>query len=422
MMTYKDDYHTLSRTLCNTSPHKSVLIKNAFQCQQELSKLGLGSPKPLATDMTLFSPGSSLRARIMDLQPLNDPFLVDNIFKSPKKRRRGLLSWGAMSIHEPSAHAEKHPLWDFQRHVKARNRRRSILGSKYSLSSMKRQRRPRSKHNGNGGEHTRSVSDPTSAISPMSQPAKIASPVRAAKPFIASTPKICEPPEPAAFPRLLEFPQLADDGSMRSSFASDYRMSDSFTVLPMNPKATSTLRGVPGHPRTAEHGRLAPPYISVSALRLINNAGDWEDPEQSPVAEPKPVLLRCSGKAQQRCSSLPHCSPPSQADFRTESRVPAHVVFDPARRDLPRCPAATGPYKVVSPLPASRFRGVKNSLDIRQPAAASASASARTQSPPYCVAMASHTSLNTASSCGWQLPTALRVLRRIAICGGSEKH
>ncbi|KAJ1893421.1 hypothetical protein LPJ81_005371, partial [Coemansia sp. IMI 209127] len=98
--------------------------------------MGLGSPKSTNIDMTLFSLGG-MRARAEDLQPLNDPFLTDNIFKTPKKRRRGLLSWSALPLTEThrrkSGEKSHHSyegvshLWDFSRHIRARNRRRSIL-------------------------------------------------------------------------------------------------------------------------------------------------------------------------------------------------------------------------------------------------------------------------------------------------------
>ncbi|KAJ1799015.1 hypothetical protein LPJ75_006738, partial [Coemansia sp. RSA 2598] len=52
-------------------------------------------PNEEITDLTLFS-ACGIRVRVEDLQPENDPFILDNIFKSPKRRRRGLLSWSAM--------------------------------------------------------------------------------------------------------------------------------------------------------------------------------------------------------------------------------------------------------------------------------------------------------------------------------------
>ncbi|KAJ2340750.1 hypothetical protein GGF43_006335, partial [Coemansia sp. RSA 2618] len=328
---------------------------------------------PLATDMTLVS-GPSLRARIMDLQPLNDPFIIDNIFKSPKKRRRGLLSWGAMQVGE--SHAEKAPasanLWDFPRHVRARNRRRSIMGSKYSMSSMKRRRSRPSVC----GEHMRSVSDPTSAISPMAPKPAQPSPdmslldmsteslgslkSRTAKPFIATTPSLLfEPPEPT-YQRLHTFPELRDDASLRSS--SIYRLSQTFTQT-----ISSTLRGVPGLPIAAGCGEQ-PPCITASTLRMMQESG-------VSVTQPAPALLRTDDTIRaQRCSTLPRLANKGGvacADKDKDNRplAPACVIFDPARRELPQCPSLSSSYEMM---PSTRFNMVKNSLDIRQPAPPSA--------------------------------------------------
>ncbi|KAJ1804623.1 hypothetical protein LPJ56_006686, partial [Coemansia sp. RSA 2599] len=91
----RSDYSTLTRTLCQ-NPHRSVLIKNALQYQSSMSRRVVGNmPNEEITDLTLFS-ACGIRVRVEDLQPENDPFILDNIFKSPKRRRRGLLSWSAM--------------------------------------------------------------------------------------------------------------------------------------------------------------------------------------------------------------------------------------------------------------------------------------------------------------------------------------
>ncbi|KAJ2329078.1 hypothetical protein IWW51_000821 [Coemansia sp. RSA 2702] len=340
--------------------------------------MGLGSPKPLATDMTLVA-APSLRARLRDLQPLNDPFIIDNIFKSPKKRRRGLLSWGAMPHTDADRPAAT--LWDFPRHVRARNRRRSILGSKYSLSSMKR-RRPRS----SVGEHTRSASDPTSAISPLSKPAaldqsydSLSSESRPARPFIATTPLLPFEPEPT-HPRLHAFPRLRDDASIRGSI---FRLSESFTILPPAHGLASTLRGVPGHPA-----------ISMTMLQMASDA----------VTQPPAALLRSDNTAQaQPCTLLPQ---PESSHMKAQQPQP--VVFDPAERAVPRCPAISA----FDMSPPTRFNMVKNSLEIRQPAPTSAQTRNRECTPKP----------REASVDSWQLPTPIRILRRIAICSGLRKR
>ncbi|KAJ2461784.1 hypothetical protein GGI02_005616, partial [Coemansia sp. RSA 2322] len=105
-MAPNDEFDALARTLCY-SPHKAVLLKNALQCQQTLPKSTSGArPRISVMDITLFS-ASGLLSRVEDLQPVNDPFIVDNIFKSPKKRRRGLLSWSAMPVAEVNALTER---------------------------------------------------------------------------------------------------------------------------------------------------------------------------------------------------------------------------------------------------------------------------------------------------------------------------
>ncbi|KAJ2502357.1 hypothetical protein GGH96_001153 [Coemansia sp. RSA 1972] len=349
MISYKDNFHTLSRTL-SSNPHKSVLIKNAYQCRQELSKMGLGSPNPQC-DMTLVC-GRSLRARMMDLQPLNDPFILDNIFKSPKKRRRGLLSWSAMA---PDPHERVPHIWDFPRHVRARNRRRSIMGSKYS-TSIRRRKRP------SVGEHTRSVSDPTAAISPrteardVSASTSVESVSRPARPFIATTPSMprssftrgFEPPEPPepTYQRLVAFPELRDDASLRSS--SVYRLSQTFTH---------------------------------SALKAVSS-----------LTQPAPAVLRSSAYQKPALSPSTHIEQGSQSTLR--------VIFDPS--GVAQCPRAS-----LFEIESSRFHMVKDSLDIRQPA--------RTRDLQCSPAS------KTNAEC-WPLPLAVRILRRIAICGGLRKR
>ncbi|KAJ1727844.1 hypothetical protein LPJ61_004362 [Coemansia biformis] len=450
-MAFTDSFCSLSRTLCS-STHKSVLIKNAFQCQQELSKLGIGSPTPFATDMTLFY-GPSLRARMMDLQPLNDPFVVDNIFKSPKKRRRGLLSWGMPPAGDVCGEkpASSVMLWGFSRHVRARNRRRSIMGSKYSLSSMRRRRL----HASVGGEHVRSASDPTAALSPpppkdssdtppSQSPCSSApsSPAmgRPARPYIAQTPLpgggtpyVAQTPLPdigcpryvvptpllghcstePTRPPLLAFPKLSDGGSIQSP--SMFRLSDSFSALPARPCCmASTLRGIAGHPAAPGCPECSPPsvrttpYLSVGALRLASGREFC-----SSVAPPMPVLLRGEDRMRpQRCSLLT-CGPCGDDTLPTRgARVPARVIFDPARQDMPSWPTSRSPFDVSGQI---RFGQVKNSLDIRQPA-------------PPCTRAREKRCARGPGSPGslarpvTPLPPAMRALRWFATCGGSWKH
>ncbi|PIA17098.1 hypothetical protein COEREDRAFT_86495 [Coemansia reversa NRRL 1564] len=427
-MTNNTEFYSLSRTLCSNT-HKGVLIKNAFQHCHDISKLSITSPKQLTTDMTLFS-GAGIRGRIMDLQPINDPFIVDNIFKSPKKRRRGLLSWSAMPLGEMPREKtiSSTTLREFPRHVRARNRRRSILGSKYRLSSM---RRRRSRSNG-FGDHIRSISDPTTAISPSVSKSDLPPPLpynnslydmtlgssdsineRMVKPFIATTPLFSHTISATSRRTLLSFPKLSDEDSFRSS--SEYELSGSYDIIPINPQTmSSTLRGVPGHPTTAACAGNStpsihtPPYISISAMRLFNK-------EDEVVTQPPPALLRSDDRVRtQRYASLPCNSPvqcPGLLPSSSSERVPARVIFDPAwREEIPRCPVSIAPFEVSTPQ--TKFRLVKNSLDIRQPALASAKA-AEWRQP---------SSTSSPEPRRWQLPSVLGVLRRLAICGGTRKR
>ncbi|KAJ2455597.1 hypothetical protein EV183_000696 [Coemansia sp. RSA 2336] len=369
--------------------------------------MDMETPNAYSNDMTLVT-ASCLRARFMDLQPLNDPFLVDNIFKSPKKRRRGLLSWSAMPTHHHDRPATAMNLWDFPRHVRARNRRRSILGSKYSVSSLKRQRPRSSLH---GGEHTRSVSDPTSAISPMpakkpelppSSPtmseASVETKTCTARPFIATTPSMPQEPE-ASHQRLHVFPKLRDDASIRSSCLS--YLSESFTILPQ-PRISSTLRGIPGISGPIESPQSpAPhtPYISISALRMTNESSSPAC--DTTIQAPAPALLRPQATARaQRVSELP---PPDLSEkslvVRNKQAVTPHVIFDPARREMRHLPESMSCDTRLPP-PTTRFNMVKNSLEIRQPATSGAARAQKTVAPS-----------------SPKLPAAIRLLRRLALCG-----
>ncbi|KAJ2469898.1 Golgi pH regulator B [Coemansia sp. RSA 2337] len=407
-MAHKDEFGSLARTLCH-NPHKTVLIKNALQCQQSLPKHTSGTlPRLSIMDITLFS-ASGIKSRV-DLQPVNDPFIVDNIFKSPKKRRRGLLSWSAMPVAEVSAYAERQgltsPLWDFPRHMRARNRRRSILGSKCSLSSMRRRRvRPSA-----GGEHSRSISDPTTAIIGISPTVAGAtrgsesnsstlpvtpneeqsqSPCLSSPKSIPSSIATIKPPRKHR--RLRSFPKLSE---LDTPPPAVYRRSGTFFDQP--PALPATLRGVPGHPAKCALQPRAPPYISVSALRLVSS-------DACSVREPAPVFFRPESLRPLRCSSMPVVPPKSGVLRPPTAPRPAFVQWPP--RNGSECMAAAMTTK---------FAGVKNSLDIRRPP------------PPISqVRPQEHIvspSKQANSSDEWLLPSMFTLIRRLAACGGGERR
>ncbi|KAJ2644478.1 hypothetical protein GGF44_000605 [Coemansia sp. RSA 1694] len=417
-MAHKDEFGSLARTLCH-NPHKTVLLKNAFQCQQSLPKHSNGGfPRISVMDITLFS-ASGIKSRVEDLQPVNDPFIVDNIFKSPKKRRRGLLSWSAMPVAEVSAYAERQglttPLWDFPRHMRARNRRRSILGSKCSLSSMRRRRlRPNA-----CGEHSRSISDPTTAIIGVSpatvgtargfesnsstlsttpQDEQSQSPRLSSAKSTASSISTTPIKPPRKHRRLLSFPKLNEIDIPPAV----YRSSTSFVdhpppAPPLPSSACATLRGVPGHPAKSVLQSRAQPYISVSALRLVSSSDAC-----CGVREPAPALLRPESLRPPRCSSMPCVAPPTGALRLPAAPRPAFVQWPP--RD-------SGPERRQAAAMARQFAGVKNSLDIRQPA------------PPL---LAQTRPLEQIVSPSKQQSSAeqwvLTLLRRLTACGGDVRR
>ncbi|KAJ2547034.1 hypothetical protein EV175_005378 [Coemansia sp. RSA 1933] len=475
MSSQVEDFSSLARTLCS-NPHRTVLLKNAFQYQNELTKMGLGSPKSTNIDMTLFSLGG-LRARADDLQPLNDPFLTDNIFKTPKKRCRGLLSWSALPLLEPTTtHRRKSGekthhhtegvshLWDISRHIRARNRRRSILGTKLSMSSMRR-RRPRMAA---CGEHTRSISDPTSAInsvSPRTAAAEIAAAASRPSEYIGSVGSshgrccksyrntscglsacrsseslhmckrasgVCRRVREAAYRQVHAFPRLNENASTSTIFT-DHLLAAPFPSPPAPAycadsvgSSASTLRGMPGHLGPAyplassadTYPRIRPstPYISVSALRLIsNNHSDSFHSSASSVREPAPALLK-PGKAlrTQRCLSMP-CGPSGTDDARNIRTMDVRIAAASVR-DIPRCLVAVVPYEITSPY--TKFSAVKNSLEIRQPALCSRGCHKQN----HCRSLSPRSSTSNADGSGWILPMAIGILRRMALCGGKRSE
>ncbi|KAJ2747313.1 hypothetical protein GGI20_000648 [Coemansia sp. BCRC 34301] len=412
-MAHKDEFGSLARTLYH-NPHKGVLLKNAFQCQQSLPKQCGSFPRISVMDITLFS-ASGLKSRVEDLQPVNDPFIVDNIFKSPKKRRRGLLSWSAMPVAEVNAYTERQglttPLWDFPRHMRARNRRRSILGSKCSLSSMRRRRlRPNV-----GGEHSRSISDPTSAIIGVSpaavgtargsesnsstlaatpQDEQSQSPRLSSAKSVASSISVTPIKPPRKHRRLLSFPKLSDVDTPPAV----YRRSNTFDLPPAPPlpSACATLRGVPGHPAKCALQSRAQPYISVSALRLVSSDMCCG------VREPAPVLLRPESLRLPRCSSMPCVAPPAGILRQPAAPRPAFVLWPP--------PTDSGP-EIQAAAMARKFAGVKNSLDIRQPAPPLS-----TQPRPREKIMSPCKPRNSSEQ--W----VFTMIRRLAACGGDTRR
>ncbi|KAJ2403362.1 hypothetical protein GGI10_005780 [Coemansia sp. RSA 2530] len=399
-MAHKDEFGSLARTLCH-NPHKSVLLKNAFQCQQTLSKHSSGAlPRISVMDITLFS-ASSLRTRL-DLQPINDPFVVDNIFKSPKKRRRGLLSWSAMPVAEVSAYAERQglttPLWDFPRHMRARNRRRSILGSKGSLSSMRRRRvRPSAV-----GEHSRSVSDPTTAIIGISAASKTAGMERGSESStLPATPSDEQSQSPEStlssivtvkpakkHRRLRSFPKLSELDTPPPAVC---RRSGTFFDQP-----PATLRGVPGHPAYCAVQSRAP-YVS-GALRLVSSDACCG------VREPAPVLLRPESLRPLRCSSMPNVVSPKQSGALRPPTAPRPAFMQWPPRDGSECLAAMN----------TKFAGVKNSLDIRRPP------------PPPLPARPQEQVVSPAKQATagdqWIMPSVFALIRRLAACGGGKRR
>ncbi|KAJ2493588.1 hypothetical protein IWW37_000454 [Coemansia sp. RSA 2050] len=414
-MAHNDEFGSLARTLCH-NPHKSVLLKNAFQCQQMLPKHSNGAlPRISVMDITLFS-APSIRSRT-DLQPANDPFVIDNIFKSPKRRRRGLLSWSAMPVAEVSAYAERQgltaPLWDFPRHMRARNRRRSILGSKGSLSSMRRRRvRPSA-----GGEHSRSISDPTTAIIGISPASKMAratlgpesntsalpvtpSDEQSQSPCLVSpisTPSPMATLKPAKeHRRLRSFPKLSELDTPPPAVC---RRSGTFFDQPPALPASATLRGVPGHPANCAVQSRAPPYITVGALRLVSSDACCG------LREPAPAFLRPESLRPLRCSSMPNVVPPKRGGvLRPPTALrPAFVQWPP--RDGSEC---------LAPSMNTKFAAVKNSLDIRRPPPLASTAKPQEQ----LVSPAKQVSANDE----WILPSVFTLLRRLASCGGGKRR
>ncbi|KAJ2859932.1 hypothetical protein FB639_005703, partial [Coemansia asiatica] len=361
----RNDYATLSRTLCS-NPHRSVLIKNALQYQSTMGRRVVGHmPNEDISDLTLFS-ACGIRARVEDLQPENDPFILDNIFKSPKRRRRGLLSWSAIPGGDILGNADRPPaggpIREISSQLSARNIRRSILRNKCGFVSIRRRQRIKSGASASSsstmvvGEHTRSISDPTSAVSAVSPAPTAASTISEAssrdsastqssdtavdkglQTWHAGAKSLCARPLPQRLPH---------------AQAIVYRQTEAFThkALFELSECSSTLRGVPGHPAPGTR-QVAPPRAPIP---LSVDRG--RPPEPSEIQRPPPVHVRAfdSRLRSQRCSSMP-CATPDLS-----------FPFDKRARPLSRMPRPGIPDALLLRA-AGRFNGVKNSLEIKQP-------------------------------------------------------
>ncbi|KAJ2780941.1 hypothetical protein GGI15_003370 [Coemansia interrupta] len=418
------------------------------------------APSSTITDLTLFS-ACGIRARVDDLQPENDPFILDNIFKSPKRRRRGLLSWSAMPPLDmlpplpPSLdrHPAGGPIRDLHRQLSSRSTRRSILSSKCSFTSIRR----RHKRISTGrvaagtrqrppsvalGEHTRSISDPTSAIIALS-PA----------PTIAST-----------------ISELSVSSMSRDSM--DTECSDSMAVQtwpaakrpaskpPIRPQAfAEPPPNVSPHAHPAASQRPdAFTYVSLfehtkerPSLRRVSEHADkapWPT-HPSEIRRPPPVHVPKfdSRLRSQRCSSMPCTSFSATTLYSQQPRSAADVTFGmPSkekqwrrRPEIPECLLRAPPFEVAT----GGFCGVKNSLDVQytaplslaRPATRAATAPSTALPVPPAVQSSCQlvpfprpadnsvsmddAALREADSGVRLLPAAVRLLRMFAVCGSS---
>ncbi|KAJ1722633.1 hypothetical protein LPJ53_002975 [Coemansia erecta] len=420
------------------------------------------APGSTITDLTLFS-ACGIRARVDDLQPENDPFILDNIFKSPKRRRRGLLSWSAMPPLDmlpplpPSLdrHPAGGPIRDLHRQLSSRSTRRSILSSKCSFTSIRR----RHKRISSGrvaapirqaplsvalGEHTRSISDPTSAIIALSPAPTVASTISELS--VSSTSRDSTSTEcsdsmamqtwpaakrPAAKPpiRPQVFAEAPSNDSTHVHSAASQR-ADVFTHVSLFERAEEC----PSMRRVSEH---------TSRLQWPTHPSEIRRPP--PVHVPKfDSRLRS-----QRCSSMPCTSFSSTALYSQPPSSAVDVTFGVSskqkqrqwrRPEIPECLLRAPPFEVA----AGGFCGVKNSLDVQYTAplslarpvtrAATAPSTAlpvlagiqsSSQLVPFprpadnSVSMDSAALSRDADTGVRLLPAAVRLLRMFALCGNS---
>ncbi|KAJ1801213.1 hypothetical protein LPJ75_006451, partial [Coemansia sp. RSA 2598] len=300
---------------------------------------------------------------------------------SPKRRRRGLLSWSAMPggdvlgpVDRPAAGG---PIREISSQLSARNIRQSILRSKCSFASIRRRQRVRSNASGCSsstvvvGDHTRSISDPTSAISAVSPAPTAASTISEASSTAsrdsASTRNsntMADDIRPETSSGMQTWHAGVKPLSQRVPRAQAivYRQPQAFThrALFELSECSSTLRGVPGHPAPRKQPRPAPRIPAPLPVARER------PPEPSEIQRPAPVHMRAfdSRLRSQRCSSMPCATSDSGFPFDEDARPLARLPHPGIPDTLVR---AARPFEAMTAGWAGRFRGVKNSLEIKQP-------------------------------------------------------
>ncbi|KAJ1835874.1 hypothetical protein LPJ73_007685, partial [Coemansia sp. RSA 2703] len=338
-------------------------------------------PGTIITDLTLFS-ACGIRARVDDLQPENDPFILDNIFKSPKRRRRGLLSWSAIPPLDmlpplpPSSdrHPAGGPIRELHRQLSSRSMRRSILSSKCSFTSIRRRHKrissgiaaltTRQATTGAAlGEHVRSISDPTSAIVVLSPAPTVASTISelsvstesrdststecSLSMAVQTWPAAKRPAaKPAIRPQVFAEPSLDDSTSTRIT---TNQRADDFS-----------------HVSLFERGEECHSMRRVS----VHTSNMPLPTHPSEIRRPPPVHLPKfdSRLRSQRCSSMPCTSFSSSTLYSQLPLSAADVTFGMSskqqqwrRPEIPECLLRAPPFEIA----AGGFCGVKNSLDVQ---------------------------------------------------------
>ncbi|KAI7834489.1 hypothetical protein BX661DRAFT_174933, partial [Kickxella alabastrina] len=456
-MTNQDELQTLTRTLCHT-PHRAVLLKNAFQFHSDLA--GRRTNGSTVTDRTLFSVCEP-RTRVDVLQPPNDPFILDNIFKSQKSKRRGLLSWNPMPSTDTSGHMERPgglaPMWDFSRQIRARNRRRSILGNKVSFTSMRRRRQKSDASNCSGGsvvgDHTRSISDPA-RVSLVVSPAVLETPSALRSSFSVSStslndgstteedydgssgassprslpsstatisgPPHLTPPPATAYRRLEPFPKLRHNSNIMDF---DFRLSDMFSneALFNEDKGRFSLGIALSHTATIPSRPTKSPYTPACIHPVAS--GHVE------VQRPEPVFLRTidSRLRSQRCFSMP-CAPPKPGFLLSKRKTASQLIIGHRLDATPvfmmqvtSCGMTSPPTKTRN-AELSKIEG-PGQLPLPSTASLTNTASVSASNPDIsgsCINSSGNSSTATAargSNGGWFIPASIRLLRKLAACG-----
>ncbi|KAJ2723737.1 hypothetical protein GGI07_002446 [Coemansia sp. Benny D115] len=424
-----------------------------------------GSPQGTISDLTLFS-ACGIRARIEDIQPPNDPFILDNIFKSPRRRRRGLLSWSAMPMVDQALQGGKAHVvpaaWDLSRHMRARSQRRSILGNRTNFPSICR-RRPKARNSGINQlgmmEHARSKSDPTLAITIKSPPPALPSRISRASSTslvsiessstegmeydgssVESSPRSL----PSSTATIPEQPTVVRKRLPRPDYtkAVEYRGSDGFThvaVIPQHQESL-TLSGVPGHPMQRTR-KSRQPVKPVSGL--------FPDVK---IQRPAPVLLRAVDNRvrSQRCSSVPG-APASVAAMgallppclvRSASQAFGGTQLAGSKADVAgpvSGPENTGDASLRIPPDGhqmlSRPSNTRASVDedVRRAAAGDTGDDGdygsfdEDDDEPSEMSITGPSAENGASlasddGSSWLLPAAVRLLRRMVLCGPNRRR